>query len=691
MIKKGILWGVGFYIGVWVIGSLTYFLLSRNLHPLSAIEAYKPPLATEVYDRNGELLFQFFVERRLPVSLNEVPESLIKAFIALEDHRFYQHWGVSLRDIIRAIFINLKKMRKVQGASTITQQLARNMFLTQERTVKRKLEEAILAIKIERAFSKDEILEKYLNQIYFGHGVYGVAAASKFYFGKDVRELNLAEAALLVGIPRSPLLYSPFRNFERSKRRQELILKIMFKRGFISEETYRAALNTEIVLSHERKKELGNKVASYFMETVRRYVSERYGDEFLYTSGGKIFTTLDKNMQIVAEEVMENTLRELEERYNIQPRREDYESDTLKPPKYIQAALVTLENHTGKILVLIGGRDYKESQFNRAIQAMRQPGSAFKAFVYTAAIDNGYNPSDPILDIPVAIVGMGEDGIWYPENYDNTYMGEISLRTALARSRNLATINLILEIGPSTVAEYARRMGIKSSIPPYPSIAIGSASLSLLEITRGYATIANYGVKTTPYFIEKITDADGNTLEESTPRSEVVLDSVTSYIMINMLQSVFEEGTAKTAKSIYNFDKPAGGKTGTTDEYHDAWFIGFTPDLVTGVWVGFDSLRTIVEGATGAKFALPIWAKFMKNVTGDDTLSDFVIPQGVVFAEVCASSGLLWTPYCPQKRIEVFREGNEPQDYCNIHPPYAKREMEKIFELMEKEALKTKF
>jgi penicillin-binding protein 1A len=690
MIKKGIIWGVGFYIGVWLIGGLTYYLLSRNLPPLSLIETYKPPLATEVYDRNGELLFQFFVERREPVSLKEVPESLIKAFIALEDHRFYQHWGVSLRDVIRAIFVNLKSLRKVQGASTITQQLARNMFLTQERTIKRKLEEAILALKIERAFSKDEILEKYLNQIYFGHGVYGVAAASKFYFGKDVSELNLAEAALLVGIPRSPLLYSPFRNFERSKRRQEIVLKTMLKRGFITKDTYEAALKTEIILKEREKGEFGNKVAPYFMEMVRRYVSERYGDEFLYTSGGKIYTTLDKEMQMEAERIMEETLEELEEKYDITPKKGD-KADTLSPPQYLQAALLTLDIHTGKILVLIGGRDYRESQFNRATQAKRQPGSAFKAFVYTAAIDNGYNPSDRILDIPVAIMGMGEEGIWYPENYDHTYMGEISLRKALARSRNLATINLILELGPSTVAEYARRMGIKSPIPPYPSIAIGSATLSLLEITRGYATLANYGVKTTPYFIEKITDADGNILEMNTPKEEMVLDSVTSYILINMLESVFEEGTAVSARTIYDFDRPAGGKTGTTDEYHDAWFIGFTPDFVTGVWVGFDSLRTITEGATGSRFALPIWAKFMKRITEDDTISNFVIPQGVVFAEVCASSGLLWTPYCPEKRMEVFREGNEPEDLCNIHTPYAEREMEKIFELIEREAIQSKF
>lgn len=684
--RKIFILALALYIVLLLTGAFVLFLLSRNLPPLSMIETYKPPLATQVLDRNGEVISQFFVERRTPIRLSEVPESMKKAFIVLEDRRFYEHWGVSPRDILRAIVINLKAMRKLQGASTITQQLARNMFLTQERTLKRKLKEMILAIQIERAFSKDEILEKYLNQIYFGHGVYGVETAAQYYFGKSVSELNLAEIAMLVGIPRSPLLYSPFRNFKRAKKRQELILRKMLRYGVIDEETYKAAISTPIVLRERKKEPLGEK-ALYFLEMVRQYVSERYGDEFLYTSGGKIYTTLDLEMQIRAEEIFDSTLNELEKTYKIEPKKSDYSPDSGKPPNYLQGAMIVLDLKTGGILALIGGRDFKESQFNRAIQARRQPGSAFKPFVYTAAVDNGFSPNDKLYDLPIALK-TNEEETWYPDNYDHRYLGEVSLRKALAKSRNLATINLILQIGPSTVVEYARKMGIESPIPPYPSIAIGSATLTLIEMVRGYATLANYGTRVKPYFIEKIEDADGKILEENVPEKVTVLDSVTSYIMINMLESVLDEGTGVSARTKYGFYGIAAGKTGTTDDYHDAWFIGFTPEIVAGVWVGFDSLRTITEGATGARFALPIWARFMKAVYNPDSSADFPIPDGVVFAEVCETSGLLATPYCPVTRTEVFRQGLEPKTWCNIHTPSMMVEIKRTFEEFELKSLR---
>ena len=682
-IKKGIFIGLAVYCVICMAGIATYMILSRNLPPLTVIERYKPPLATEILDRDGNPIYQFFIERRSYTPYPEIPEKMVQGFISIEDKKFFEHWGISVEDIVRAFLINLRARKVVQGASTITQQLARNMFLTQERTIKRKLREQILALKIETSFSKEEILEKYLNQIYFGNGVYGVKAASEFFFGKPLSELNLAEIAMICGIPRSPARYSPFINRERALRRQRSVLNSMLQDGIITQQEYEEALATPLFFRQESQ---AVERAPYFIEMVRQYVIERYGEDFLYKSGGKVYTTLDLRKQIIAEEIVDSLLQVYEERYDIEPKKADYDRDSTEmPPEYLQVAFVALEPATGEILALIGGRDFRDSEFNRVCQARRQPGSAFKPFVYTAAVDNGYSPAHIIPDVPLTLKGREGEETWYPMNFDERFLGPIPMRTALAKSRNLATVRLALAIEPVTVAQYARRMGIKSQIPPYPSLALGSLTLSLLELAGAYCTLANYGTAVEPYFIRKIVDSDGEVLEENKPVREKVLDSTTAYVVVNMLQSVLNEGTGISARTRYGFRRPAAGKTGTTTDYRDTWFIGFTPNLLAGAWVGFDSLWTITEGATGARFALPIWAIFMKRALEGEEVTEFPEPKGIVRAVVCEKTGLLATPECPMTREEIFIEGYAPKTYCTYHTSLGIDKVIREFDRREKE------
>ena len=691
-VKKGIQLGVILYLLSLFFSFIVILSLSRNLPSLATIERFEPPKTTQVFDRNGNLIHSFYLERRITVPLDSMPPLLKKAFVDIEDKDFYKHWGISLKHVLRAIIVNLKYMKIKQGASTITQQLARNMFLTQKRTFKRKIQEAILTVKIERAFSKPEILERYLNQIYFGHGVYGVQAASKFYFGKSVSELNPREIAVLVAIPRNPWYYSPLRHPERVLKKADFILKKLHRDNVITAEEFQEAINSPIVFINSDEREEFEEAAAYFLEMVRQYVLDDplLGEEFLYKAGGKIYTTLDINMQKTAFRVVDSLLTVFEEQYRLSPKKSEYVRDTLNPPEYLQGALVTIKPETGEILALVGGRDFKDSQFNRITQARRQAGSAFKPILYTAAIDNGYNPSDLIDDSPITLETFenGKKTYWVPQNYDHRYLGKVTLRKALALSRNLASVRLILDIGPATVVEYARKLGIKDSIPPYPSIAIGSATVVPLNLAVAYATLANYGIRPEPFFIKRIEDARGNVIENFSPTLTTVLDSVTSYEMISMMESVFDMGTAKGARKYYKFTRPAAGKTGTTNDYRDAWFIGFTPDLVTAVWVGYDSVRTIFKGATGAVMALPIWSIYMKTVLDTVPPIDFIEPSGIVHKEVCSTSGMLPTPYCPDTYDEIFREGYEPTGYCNIHKPPDLQNAEKLFE--EEEKLKIK-
>ncbi len=649
--------------------------LEATLPPAYLIENYTPPNATEILDRNGKRLYTYFLEIRETATPKEIPQTVKNAFVSVEDKRFYKHPGIDLTRVFKAILVDIITLKPHQGGSTITQQLARNVFLSFRRSIIRKAREMLLALKIERYFSKDEILTLYLNQIYFGEGIYGIKTAARYFFNKDLKDLTLREAATLAAIVRSPVFYSPIKYPERNQKRAKLILKVMYDEGVITREEYEEALNEKIVVTKPkniRQKNFGG----YILEMIRDYIISRYGEDFLFKGGGKVYTTIDFNLQKTAEIVLDSLLTEIENKRKIEPTREEFLQDTTKnkKPDYLEGALLSLNPQTGAILALVGGRSFKESPFNRIIQAKRQPGSAFKPFVYLTAIDNGFYPTDKVMDIPIVLKGQGPGGKdWKPDNYDHKYLGQLTLRDALALSRNLATVNLILKVGPDAVVMYAKRMGIRTYLPPYPSIALGGVELSPMELITAYAPFQNGGYRIRPYFIQRIEDRNGVTLEEANPLRVKVIDETTSYIMNYMLRSVVDHGTGINIRRKFKFKLPCGGKTGTTNEYRDNWFIGFTPNLLTGVWVGFDSLRTIYKGATGSGTALPIWATFNKIVYDSAYMpppGDFPVPENIVIADVCLESGLLATEYCPRTDEVPFREGDEPVTFCNIHGPH---------------------
>ncbi len=660
------------FAGLTILVLVSIILLAKTLPPSYKIASYTPPSATKVLDRNGKYMYSYFLEIREPATQREIPEFVANAFISVEDKRFNKHPGIDLLRTIKAVWEDVIHLKPYQGGSTITQQLARNIFLSQRREVIRKLKEIILAVKIERAFSKEEIITMYLNQIYFGSGIYGVKMAAQYFFDKDIRDINLREASVLAAIPKSPVLYSPTKHPRRNLKRANLILRLMLSNGFITEEEYEDALSQKVTIVAKQEFTQSNP-APYLISLIREYIVSRYGEEFLFRGGGTIYTTCDLDIQKKAQSVLDSMLTETEAERHIEPTKLQYEEDTTekKSPSYLQGAIVSLDPITGGIIALVGGRDFKESEFNRVIQAERQPGSAFKPFVYLTAIDNGYYPIDKVLDIPVVVKGGKKDKEdWKPKNYDKRYLGEITLRKALALSRNLATVNLILQIGPDAVVMYARRMGINSFIPPFPSIALGSFSLTPLELTSAYAPFDNGGYRIKPYFIDKIVDKSGIVLESHTIRKIPVISPQTAYIMTNMLESVINHGTGINVRRKFKFKLPAAGKTGTTNQYRDNWFIGYTTNMLTGVWIGFDSVRTIYKGATGSSTALPIWAVFNKEVYDEHLMSspdNFNVPEGIVFAEVCLQSGLLATQYCPATSVEPFRDGDEPTAFCNIH------------------------
>ena len=633
---------------------------------------YTTGLITKVYSSDGEVIKEFYEQKRIPIKLDQIPENLVKATLSVEDQNYYSHWGVDFAGIFRATYVNLRNRRIVQGGSTITQQLARNLFLTQERTYMRKIKEAILALEIETTFSKDEILELYFNQIYYGSGAYGAEAAAQIYFGKHVTELNLVECAVLAGIPRWPSRYSPKLNPEASLERTKTVLRLIGEEGSPSEKVVTIDELPPIETLIEEK------VASglYFTEVVRQYLEEKYGYNRLYKSGLVVRTTIDMNLQREAERIMEEGLQRIENfwdykyiTYDKVIESRDGEKRSSETTEYLQGALAAIEPATGFVKALIGGRDYRDNEFNRAIDAKRQPGSVFKPILYTAAIDNGIPPSTIIIDSPVSIP-QGDGTIWKPTNYDKTFRGPIILREAITKSINMISIKLLMKIGPQTATVYAKRMGIDSNLPAVESLALGAGELTPLEVTAAFATFPTGGVRITPIFIESIEDAKGNVLESNSPRREQAISPQTAYIMTTLLEDVIDHGTGRSSRA-WGFKRPAGGKTGTNTDYSDAWFIGFTPDYVCGVWVGFDDNRTIINKGSGARLALPIWTEFMK--VAHDTLPErtFPVPEGITTSKICKNTGLVSTEYCPRDKVyyEVFIEGTEPTGPCEIHSP----------------------
>ncbi len=671
----GFLLLVIFSIFGFVLGGLLRFrfLEDSMKDQLPTVMSLRNPASgvTRIYDRNNELIAEFSTQWRDPIPLDSIPDDLKNAIIAVEDRRFYEHGGISWLDIARAFVKDLISDNEITGASTITQQLARNRFLGFEKTMQRKLKEFFLAREIERNFTKDEILEMYLNEIYFGSGAYGVKAATRRYFGKDISELTLSECAVIAGIPRQHNYYNPIRNYNASLDRRNLILKMMLDLDYIDQEKYNEARAESLMIY---PKTLLSGVAPYFVEEVRKWLVSHYGMNRIYQSNGglDVYTTLDIKVQIAAESLLEAGLIEVEGKYNLKPKRYDVDAVALNGrTRYIQGALVATIPSTGEIIALVGGRDFSESEYNRVTQMRRQVGSAFKPFVYLAAIDNGFTPGDIMLDAPVVIeLGKGEK--YKPPNYDHKYEGFMTLRRALARSRNTIAVKLARHIGISTVISYARLLGVKSDLDPVYSLALGSSGITPLEMAGAFGVFAAEGYRNDPYMIIKIEERRENekyVIFEHQAHPTKVISNTTAFIMQSMLSSVVTNGTASHAARQAGLTRPAGAKTGTTDNYTDTWLVGFTPDISCAVWVGFDSLRPIGYSATGGNIAGPIWAKFIVEASKilEIPVNNFSIPDGIITAKICSETGELATDNCEETYIEVFIRGTEPREFCNLH------------------------
>lgn len=684
--------GLGVYLRV----------LYKQLPSLEQLEHYNPRLTTTLLSADGKVIKELYTQRRLYVPLEQIPDDMIQALLVTEDRDFYRHWGINLWRIFRAAVYDVLHVSFRQGASTLTQQLARNLFLSPEKTVDRKLKETLTALQIERTYSKPEILEMYLTQHNFGHGAYGVEAAAELYFNKSASELTLEECALLAAQLKAPSHYSPFKHPEAALGRRNLILKFMRQSGYLSKERYTAAVNTPVNIVP--RSDLGNLgTAPYFTESVRQQL-EQLGDSLgfdYYKDGLTVYTTLDSRLQACAETTVKAQLDTLQKVFtkrflrSIAPdlirakypkityaeykdlMADKVRMDTLFAAQaLVQVAFVALDPSTGAILALIGGRDFNESKFNRAVQAIRQPGSTFKPFAYTAAVDNGYPPTYRLLNQDV-VVNLPNGQRWAPENYDHSRGGLTTLREGLQRSLNLIAVRLVQEVvRPTDVVRYAHQMGISTKLDAVDAIALGACSVIPIEMTAAFGSFANHGVLCQPFGIQRIVKGEGDVLFEQIPQRKVALSEQTAYIMTDMLRSVVDHGTGAATRSVYGFYRPAAGKTGTTNDFTDAWFIGFTPQLVAGVWIGLDDPAvSLGEGMSGAHAALPIWANFMRMAY--DSLgweeADFTMPDGVVRMDICADSFLKAGPYCPTVIKEVYRVDDAPMDMCNIHTGYSRR------------------
>jgi penicillin-binding protein 1A len=740
--------GATVLIGVLAIGGVILYL-SKDLPALDQLGTYQPSLVTQVYSSDQQLIGQFFIERRILTPVADIPEGLRRAVVAVEDVRFFEHPGLDYIGMLRAAWTNVRRGGKVEGASTITQQLARSLFLSSERTFDRKVRELILAYKMELVLTKEQILELYLNQIYFGQGAYGVASAAQSYFGKDLSSLTIGESAFLAGLPKSPNHYSPFKAYDRAKKRQEHVLTRMEEAKFITA-TEREQAAAEILNFRRPGVE---QAAPYFVEYVRQLMVAKYGESMVYKGGLKIFTTLNMEMQKAAEAAFAAGLRELDKRQGWRgPLRTvditaptlpmvtattdqalkvgDYREgvvtkvgkdhflvqigttvanlafddmawakrrltgpDTkkdvvvnpnlkqvLKPGDVIEVmvkklergivqvqleqtpvvegGLIALEPGKGAIRAMIGGYEFARSEYNRAVQAKRQPGSAFKPLIYATAVSQGMSPASVILDAPVVYEQDQDERSWKPENYGRKVHGMVSLRDALAHSHNLATVRLLDKIGVKPVIEFAKTVGITSPLAADLSLGLGSSSVGLMELTSTYCVLLNQGVRAEPYAIQFVKDNAGNVLELMEPHPQEVISKETAYLITNMMEDVIQKGTGQAAKTI---GRPIAGKTGTTDEFINAWFIGGAPNLVTGIYVGFDDRRSLGETESGAHAALPIWINFMQKALKPLPIVAFTIPEGISFVKVDPTTGLLEDGQeGAASTVELFVKGSEP-------------------------------
>ena len=675
------------------------FYLSIDLPSIEQLENYDPDLVTRIYSADGVLLNELYFEKRVFVELEQIPQHMRDAVVAKEDRRFYDHWGISLRDVLRAVVINTVTMSYSSGFSSLTQQLARNLYDTIgfKKTITRKIKEVITAIQIERTYTKDEILEMYLNSVHFGHGTYGVQAAAKRFYGKHAHELALDESALLVGLLPAPARYSPVRFPERALTKRNVVLRVMRDQEYISQGEY-AEARARLLDSIQQEQTRGT--APYFTEYVRRFL-EREDDELginIYRDGLKIYTTLDSRLQNIAEDAVLKSVIANQQKLNKRIFNDEeefsklaylsiYPEDTVKlmmagemelyedlrDKLLVQSSFVALDIRTGAILAMLGGRPDYPDQFNRATQSLRQPGSIFKPFVYTTAIDNGVPVTKQLLNQPVVLNvrnAKGEWVKWMPQNYDGSTGGLTTIREGLRRSMNLISVRMVQEVVPAeAVKQTARRMGVSTDIRAVDAIALGTSEVHLIEMVAAYGTFANKGVYCKPFGITKIEDRYGNVLKEYFPQKEEVLSAETSFIMTSLLQTVLDRGTGGSARWKYHFYHPAAGKTGTTQGWTDAWFVGYSPFIAAGAWFGVDDPQvSLGKGLDGSKAALPAWARFMRD--SHDTLSysrkEFDQPERIENVKICQVTKNLPVNLCPWE-TEVFIKGTEPTKRCSVH------------------------
>ena len=596
------------------IGALSGLLIvyRSDLPRVQELQDYRPNVITELYSDDGRTVGSFALERRVVISYDEIPRLLRDALIATEDKNFERHWGVDVTGVARAVVKAAMGGGRIRGTSTITQQLSRLCFLTAEKSFKRKFQEFLFSIQIERFYTKAQILTLYCNQVPLGHRTYGFEAAAQFYFSKELKELSLDQIAVLAALPAIAHLGSPMQMEDRVTVRRNYVLRRMVAEGKITREKAEAASQEPLGLRIASRE---SKLAPYFAEEVRKYLAETYGFQTVRERGLRAYTTLNLEMQAAAVEALTSGLEAYDRRHGWRG------VETNGRPR-VQGALVAIDNASGEIKAMVGGQDFGRSKFNRATQAYRQPGSAFKPFVYTVALEEGMAPEDLIEDAPISF--PGSDGTWSPRNYDGRFEGSITLRRAFARSRNIPAVRLANRFGIEQVLRIARRFGISSpGLAPYLPVALGASEVTLLEMTSAYSTFGNDGVRMAPRYLRKVTDYEGTTQEEQLVEVSDVVSRETARTMVALLQSVVSEGTAGRARVL---DRAVAGKTGTTNDYTDAWFIGLTPSLTCGVWVGFDQKRSLGRGETGGRAALPIWIEFIRHVTRKKPAEEFPPP-----------------------------------------------------------------
>jgi penicillin-binding protein 1A len=769
LVLAGLAVGLGALVGAYVA-------IKDNLPQVADIDTFRPKLITTVYAADGQPIKEFAEERRVEIGYDKIPKALVDAIVATEDPSFFRHSGVDLRGILRAVVADVFHViggRRPEGGSTITQQLARSLFLHREVSLRRKLKELYLSREIEKLYPKEKILELYCNHFFLGHGVFGVQSAANLFFGKDVGMLDLEEAAMIAGIFRGPSVYSPYSNRTATLNRRNHVLNRLVAEGYLTRAEGEAAKEKPMVVLPQRR--TSGEFGAYFFEEVRRYLEKTYGYDGLYRAGLKVFTTLDPTLQRYAERALQSGLRSTENRLNgwradkpnilasgpealkglvASPKAplEDqwllsWENQSIEPDGVYDAivlavsrseasvrlknavgrmtgkdigwtkaarldalikkgdviqvkvasfdaaaneavvsldqkpvrngAFIALDPRTGQVRALVGGYSFRDSQFNRAVQAPRQSGSAIKPFLYTAALEHGFTPASVIADEPVTFIDRWNNEPWSPKNYDRRYKGAVTLRAGLEQSRNVITAKLLDFISPQVGVDYCRRFGITSPVYPYLSLSLGTFEITLLEMVSGFSVFPDKGVRFKPYFITRIEDKDGNVLEEARVESREVISPQTAYMMTYLMRGVVEgEGGTAAAASVLGW--PLAGKTGTTDDYSDAWFIGFSPDLCAGAWVGYDKPVPLGERQTGAAAALPIWQDFFGRVIDDAKKKaeaegivdfappDFEIPPNLVFVEIDRKTGLLATPICRYPFLEVFFPGTEPSRYCTL-------------------------